>query len=59
MLGAGVSSLSREISARLAETERQPERDKQDERRMNANRGDERCHAKSKQQPEREIISGR
>ncbi len=28
MLGAGVSSLSGEISARLAEAERQPERDK-------------------------------
>lgn len=46
MLGAGVSSLSREISARLAETERQPERDKRDEGRMNANRGVERCQCK-------------
>lgn len=54
MLGAGVSSLSREISARLVETERQPERDKRDEGRMNANRGDKRCNAKSKQQPERD-----
>lgn len=37
MLGARESSLSREISARLAEAERQPERDKEDEERAYAN----------------------
>lgn len=37
MLGAGVSSLSSEISARLVEAERQPERDKEDEKSTWAN----------------------
>lgn len=37
MLGAGVSSPSSEISARLAEAERQPEQDKEDEERAYAN----------------------
>lgn len=53
MLGAGVSSLSGEISARLAEAERQPERDKEDEERAYANREDERCNEKSKLQRKR------
>lgn len=53
MLGAGVSSLSREISARLVEAERQPERDKEDEERAYANREDERCNEKSKLQGKR------
>lgn len=37
MLGAGVSSPSNEISGRLAEAERQPRRDKEDEERAYAN----------------------
>lgn len=37
MLGAGVSFLSKKISGRLAEAERQPERDKEDEERAYAN----------------------
>lgn len=37
MLGAGVSFLSKKISDRLAEAERQPERDKEDEERAYAN----------------------
>lgn len=37
MLGAGVYFLSKEISGRLAEAERQPEIDKEDEERAYAN----------------------
>lgn len=53
MLGAGVSSLSREICARLVEAERQPVRDKQDEESAYANREDERCNEKNKLQRKR------